>query len=228
MKDLRDEKRPGSRQALTFTVGGKPFKTFDQYKTGAELKQLAGIPQETDLFLEVQEGYEPDLIDNDEKVDLARTEVEHFYVKDKLKFFINGDPFISYEQYIRGRVIREFGKIPTGDDLFLKIAPPFQDDLITDDEEVDLARPGKEHFVSKPVNVTLIVNTRRKPWEKRTISFEEVIILAFGSYDPNPQKVYTVNYSGGPEPKPEGSMIKESVVHVKDKMNFDVSATNQS
>ena len=228
MKDLRHEKRPDCRQALTFTVEDKPFETFDQYKTGAELKQLAGIPRETELFLAVQEGYEPDLIGNDEKVDLARTDVEYFYVKDKLKFFVNGDPFNSYEQYIKGRVIREFGKIPVDNDLYLKVAPPFKDEMITDDEDVDLARPGKEHFISKPLDVTLIINTRLKPWKKRTISFEEVVILAFGSYDPNPQKVYTVNYSGGPRPKPEGSMVKGSVVPVKNKMNFDVSATNQS
>lgn len=228
MKDLRHEKRPDCRQALTFTVEDKSFETFDQYKTGAELKQLAGIPKETELFLAVHEGYEPNLIGNDEKVDLARTDLEYFFVKDKLKFFVNGDQFISYQQYIKGHVIRELGKIPAEDELFLKVPEPYEDEVIEDDRKVDLVLPGKEHFISKPFKVTILVNTRRKLWEKRTITFEEVVILAFDSYDPNPQKVYTVNYSGGVEPKLEGSMVKGSVVYVKNKMNFDVSATNQS
>lgn len=221
------EARHEGRQALTFTVEGKSFETFDQYKTGAELKQLAGIPLESELFLAVAEGYDPEFIGNDERIDLARTDVEHFYVKVKLKFTINGVQFISYEQYIKGSTIRQLGKIPATDDIFLKIEPPFKDELITD-EEVDLARPGKEHFVSKPVSITLIVNARPKLWNKRTISFEEVVILAFGSYDPNPNRVYTVTYSNGVPPKPEGTMVKGQVISVKDKTNFDVSSTDKS
>lgn len=231
MKDLQDaEKRPGGRQALTFTVEGKQFKTFEQYKTGAELKKLMDIPLETDLYLAVQEGYEPEIIGNEIGIDLAREDVEHFFVKIKLKFTINSEPFVSYKQYISGSKIRQLGNIPVSDELYLKNEPPFKDDLITNEEDVDLARPGKEHFISKekPFNVVLIVNARPKPWVKKTISFEEVVILAFGSYDPNPNKVYTVTYSGGVESKPDGTMVKGSVVHVKDKMNFDVSATDKS
>jgi len=73
----------------------------------------------------------------------------------------------------------------------------------------------------------LVVNARPKPWGKRTISFEELVILAFGAYDPNPNKVYTVTFSGGLPPKPEGSMIKGQTIQVKNKMNFDVSATDK-
>ena len=228
MKDLEKEQRHNDRQSLTFTVEGKPFETFDQYKTGAELKLLAGIPLETELFLAVDDGYEPELISNEGKVDLARENVEHFFVKVKLKFTINGVPFISYEQYIKGSAIRQLGKIPPSDDIFLKIEPPFKNELVTDDEEVDLARPGNEHFVSKPIDITLIVNARPKPWNKRTISFEDVVVLAFGSYDPNPNRVYTVTYSGGVPPKTEGTMVKGQVISVKDKTNFDVSATDKS
>ncbi|GAA4924608.1 multiubiquitin domain-containing protein [Mucilaginibacter defluvii] len=217
-----------NKEALVFYIDNKRFETFEQFMTGAALKKLAGIPLHIKMYLAVQEGYEPDLIKNDEQVDLARTDVEHFYVEDKLKFTINGEPFFSYEQYISAEKIRELGKVPGTDELFLKVPEPYEDELIVDGRQVDLALPGKEHFISKPFSVVILVNTRRKPWAKRTVTFEEVVILAFGSYDPNPQKVYTVNYSGGPEPKPEGSMVKGSVVLVKDKMNFDVSATNQS
>ena len=53
---------------------------------------------------------------------------------------------------------------------------------VTDDEIVDLARPGKENFFSKkPDNFTIIVNGRDKSWSKRTITFEEVVALAEGN-----------------------------------------------
>jgi hypothetical protein len=228
MKDLKTQERPDGRQALAFTVEAKAFETFDQYKTGAELKELAGIPLNTELFLAVEEDYEPELIGNDTPVDLARKDVEHFFVKAKLKFTINGVPFISYDQCILGKTIRELGKIPADHDILLKIEQPFKDELVADEEEVDLARPGKEHFISKPVSITLIVNARAKTWGKRTISFEEVVVLAFGSFDPNPNRVYTVTYSGGVHPKPEGTMVKGQIINIKDKTNFDVSATDKS
>jgi hypothetical protein len=229
MKDLND-KRPGGRQALTFTVEGKAFETFDQYKTGAELKQLAGIPLETELFLAVVEGYDPELIGNDDKVDLAREDVEHFYVKDKLKFTINDEPFTWYLQYISGKQIRDLGKIPEQDELFLKVAPPYEDELITADREVDLALPGFEHFYSSPVErtITLIVSGVRKSWDRKKISFKEVIILAYGTYDDRPTMVYTVAYEDGPRQNPEGSMVKGTEVFTKNLMIFHATATDKS
>ncbi|MGZ3836823.1 MAG: multiubiquitin domain-containing protein, partial [Mucilaginibacter sp.] len=137
-----------NKEALLFFIDSKQFETFEQYMTGAALKKLAGIPDHIKLYLAVQEGYEPELIENHKEVDLARKDIEHFFVKDKLKFTINSEPFISYEQYIKGSHIRKLGNIPADDDIYLTNVPPYKDDLIKNDEEVDLARPGREHFIS--------------------------------------------------------------------------------
>ncbi|MEI6265823.1 MAG: multiubiquitin domain-containing protein [Sphingobacteriia bacterium] len=222
-KSLSDSFKP-----LPFYIDGKRFESTEQFKSGSQLKELAGIPLTTEIYLEKEEGYEAELISNEKVVDLARKEKEQFFVKKKLNFTINGVPFISYKQYVLGSELKKIGNIPNSDDLFLKIAHPFEDELISDEEEVNLARPGKEHFISKQHSIVLVVNARPKPWVKRTISFEELVILAFGAYDPNPNKIYTVTYSGGLPPKPEGSMIKGQTIQVKNKMNFDVSATDKS
>ncbi|MCT3759786.1 multiubiquitin domain-containing protein [Elizabethkingia anophelis] len=215
---------------LKFVIEGKEYETFDQYKTGAELKQLAGIPLDTELFLSISKPYQDELIENEKQVNLARPETEYFFVKKKLQFFINGKLFTWYKQYIRGIQIRQLGNIPIDDDIFLDIKEGWQDDQILDDEVVDLARPGKEKFFSKPrpIEVTIIVNARPHLWKERDISFEQLVVLAFGSYDSNPNKGYTVTYSRGWEPKPEGTMVKGSVVRVKNKMIFDVTATDKS
>lgn len=216
------------KEPLVFIIEGKEYKTFDQYKTGKELKELAGIPLETELYLSITKPYKDELIENDTRVNLARPEQEHFFVKKKLKFFINGVEFTWYKQFIRGIQIRELGTIPADQDIFLDLKEGWQDDHITDDEVVDLARPGKEHFVSKPKSRIIFVNSREKQWNKDEISFEQVVVLAFGSYDNNPNKGYTVTYSRGYEPKPEGTMVKGSIVRVKNKMIFDVTATDKS
>lgn len=80
----------------------------------------------------------------------------------------------------------------------------------------------------KEKEFTIIVNTREKPWAKKEISYEEVVVLAFGSYSTDPNVVYTVTYFKGPESHHEGSLVKGDSVRVKDGMIFNVTQTNKS
>lgn len=69
----------------------------------------------------------------------------------------------------------------------------------------------------------IIVNTRPKTWDKKEISFREVVLLAFPNAVFNEQHIYTVTYSKGIDKKPKGSMVESGEpVHVKDGMVFDV------
>ena len=77
-------------------------------------------------------------------------------------------------------------------------------------------------------DVTIIVNTREKTWNKKEISYEEVIVLAFDSYSNDENVVYTVTYSKGPDSHHEGSLVKGGSVKVKDGMIFNVTQTNKS
>jgi hypothetical protein len=210
---------------LKFIIEGKEYETCEQYKTGAELKQLAGIPLETELFLSISKPYNDELIENDTRVNLARPETEYFFV---LHFTINGVPFTWYKQYIRGIQIRELGKISLDDELYLDLPDGWKDDFIEDDEIIDLARPGVERFVSRPKiqGIEIIVNQSRKKYDKPKISFEEVVRLANGSYDPD--RGYTVKYSDGPKENPNGLMSKGTEVFVKHNMNFNVRSNHQS
>ena len=212
-----------------FIIEGREYETCNQYMTGSELKQLARIPLDTELFLSISKPYEDELIENDKRVNLARPETEYFFVKRKLHFTINEIPFTWYKQYIRGVQIRELGNIPIGDELYLKLPGDWQDDFIEDDEIVDLARPGTEHFVSKPkpVDFIIIVNGREKEWKKQQISFEEVVSLAFPNVNYE-SSAYTVMYSAGAKQNSKGSMVKGDTVFVINRMNFNVTATNRS
>lgn len=75
----------------------------------------------------------------------------------------------------------------------------------------------------------IIVNTRKKKWAKKEISFREVVALAY----PNPvfdeNHSYTVVYSKGIDHKPKGTMVDGGEnVKVKDGMVFDVEHADRS
>ncbi len=147
-----------------------------------------------------------------------------------LQLTINGKQYEWHHEYITGAEIRKLGNIPPEEEIFLAIKKPWEDEPIADDTKVNLARPEIEHFYSKDKNhkITLIVNGRPKLWAEKTITFEQVVVLAFGSYDPNPNKVYTVTYDKGPHENPHGTMVNGDNVCVKDKMIFNVTCTDKS
>ena len=145
----------------------------------------------------------------------------------QLLFEINEKQYSWHKQYITGAEVRKLGNIPNDDEIFLKIKEPWTDEPIAG---VDLARPGIEKFFSKgkPVQVTLIVNGREKPWSEDKISYDQVVKLAYPNYVDNGTTYYTVTYDRGPHQNPEGSMVKGVVVIVKNKMIFNVTPTNKS
>lgn len=148
----------------------------------------------------------------------------------KLTFIINGKKHEWDQQYITGAEIRRLGNIPNEEEIYLQIKKPWADELISNETNVDLARPGIEYFFSeeKHKQVVIIVNGREKPWNERFITFEQVVILAFGAYEENQNRVFTVTYKRGPDNKPEGTMDKGDKVRVKNKMIFNVTATDKS
>jgi len=147
-----------------------------------------------------------------------------------LDLTINGKKYEWNQQYITGAEIRKLGHIGQDEEIFLAIKKPWEDEPIADDKQVNLARPEIEHFYSKDKShkITLIINGRPKDWTERAITFEQVVVLAFGSYDPNPNKVYTVTYDRGPHENPEGTMVKGDKVLTMDKMIFNVTCTDKS
>ena len=228
--DVNGQDDQKGRPSLILIIEGKKFEWFEQFITGKQLKELRGLPLDCELFLDIVEPWKDDAILNDEIVDLARQGIEQFYIKQKLKYSIDGKNFETDKQYIKGSQIRSQGNIPDDYQIFLDNKQPWEDDLIEDNEIVDLARPGKEKFYSKKevTEFIIIVNGREKQWCEKTISFKQVVELAFGNFQENPNTVYTVTYAKGPHQNPEGSMVKGDKVFVTNKMVFNVTATNKS
>ena len=141
-------------RTLEFTVEDKPYSTQKQYLTGAEIKALAGLASNSELFLTISNPWKDDSIGDDEEVDLARPGIEGFYIKKKLKFVIDGESYESDRQYILGSDIRRIGNIPLDYQIFLSVSGPYDDELIKDGDRVNLARPGIESFYGCKPNTT--------------------------------------------------------------------------
>lgn len=76
--------------------------------------------------------------------------------------------------------------------------------------------------------VCVIVNGRRKEVDKRRLTFDEVVALAFSTPPQGDAVQFTVQYTRGPEDKPSGTLVEGQSVKVKDGMEFDVTPTNRS
>jgi hypothetical protein len=92
----------------------------------------------------------------------------------------------------------------------------------------DLNKTGQGNNEDHGGGSKIIVNGTQKSWHEKQISFKDVIILAYGTYNDKPTMTYTVAYEDGPKENPEGSMVKNSVVYVKNKMIFHATATDRS
>ena len=87
---------------------------------------------------------------------------------------------------------------------------------------------GKDHAPGQNKEQVIIVNGKPKSYEGKKISYEEVVILAFGDDAFNEQFNYIVMYSKGNQDKPKGTLVAGESVKVKHKMIFNVKRTIRS
>lgn len=86
---------------------------------------------------------------------------------------------------------------------------------------------SQEKQTGKIKEFTIVVNAREKLWFQKTITFEQVVVLAFGLVQDYVNTTYTVFFKKGDNNK-EGIMSKGDAEKVKDDMRFNVTQTNRS
>lgn len=168
-----------SKNPLKFIIEDKEFETFDQYKTGAELKKLGNIPLEVDLYLKVEKSYEDELIENEKSVNLARLEIEKFYVKDVYVFVLDDSKYKSFKKIITGEEILKIAGI-----LDLKCFALYQKlkkhdfEKVNLDDKVDLSNKGIEHFITKDADTfTYTVDGEHEMTDKKFLTPNEIMKL---------------------------------------------------
>lgn len=179
-------------------------------------------------------------MEHDEIVEIEIIEIEIFVREGKkvpkgkhYKIRINNETFVIHAETITGTAILELVNETPATHTVYQHFHHGHVRIIHPEQHVDLTEPGIEVFSTEAKHeehheVSIFVNSREKKWNKRTISYEEVIILAFGTYSDDNNIVYTVTYSKGTEPHHEGSLVKGQSVKVKKGMVFNVTQTNRS
>lgn len=147
----------------------------------------------------------------------------------KLFFSVDGNRYFTENQFITGAQIKKIANLSDECELYL-VRQGHQYEFIDNSMSVNVAMPGIEHFETnkpKPVEpITIVVNTKSISFNEQKISYEQVVALVFGSY--NPQIGYTVVYSHGPHQNPKGNMAKGTDVFVKNNMEFNVGNPHKS
>ena len=83
--------------------------------------------------------------------------------------------------------------------------------------------PASKHLGKE---VTIYINTRKFTIEQKTLSYQDLVNLAFPGDAPSSDKVYEITYSN--EHGPDGKVGVGGEVKVKEGMVFHVGLTNRS
>jgi hypothetical protein len=129
-----------------------------------------------------------------------------------------------------GAALYLLGKVPNGFQLYREARGDHEDEPIDNDEEKECLTPD-EHFYSKEEHhkgFDIIVNAEQHHVDKKHASFEQIVKLAFPTPPPGKNILFTVTYYNGPKVNPEGILTAGQIVKIKNKMVFNVKATDRS
>lgn len=149
--------------------------------------------------------------------------------KHEVRIHIDQKPYESPNP-TTGEALYHLGHVRSGDDLFHEVRGDKEDPVVENDAEPIHLRED-EHFHSGPAQprkYTIIVNGQRKVVTTRTVTFDEIVKLAFPTPPPGANILYTVSYEDGPRVNPQGSLKEGQSVTVKSGMIFNVTATDKS
>lgn len=218
---------------FSFKVNGKKFETDEPKITGRKILETAGLEPAGEfelLFKKNEKGFEP--IQLDEQVDLREVGVEGFKAKPyrKIPIEIDSQKYEVEECFMTPLEILELaGKDPKN--YFLKelragnVEVGYEDDS---KHKVSLSKKSRFFICPVVVEYCIKVNLKDKIWGKPEITYEEVIILAYGSISNDPLVSYTILYKGGPKGHEKGSLVAGEKVCVTQKMVFNATQTNRS
>lgn len=228
--------RPARAYRIRFAQDGLDFAPLlisDPVPVGHQIIEAAGLDPDKgySLFAIVASGDFED-VRLDEPFDLRGKGAERFiaFLTDRdYKFEINGREMRWGKPLISGRELAKLAKPGRDEAVFLDVRGG-TDRMIEPSELIDLSVSGIERFVSAlrpPVEIEIIVNTRKKLVRGPTITFEDIVALAFpGPHDPN--VVFSMTYRKAASVPQSGELGQNGSITIKQGTVFNVTRTVQS
>jgi hypothetical protein len=155
--------------------------------------------------------------------------MENHEHKHEVRIHIDEKPYESPNP-TTGEALYKLGHVQPGFELFREVRGDKEDPVVPDEAEPIHLRED-EHFHSGPAQpreFTIIVNGQKKVVTARTVTFDEIVKLAFPTPPTGANILYTISYEDGPRANPQGSLKEGGKVKVKDWMIFNVTATDKS
>lgn len=143
----------------------------------------------------------------------------------EVRIHIDRQPYESPDP-TTGAGLYVLGKIGALRELFREVDGDREDEVVPNDA-TPLYLKKDEHFYSER-DFHIIVNARPKVVTERVLSFAQIVALAFDNPPTGPNIMFTITYRHGPRQNPEGSLLEGQSVKIKDKMIFNVTATDKS
>lgn len=125
-----------------------------------------------------------------------------------------------------GEALYHLGHVAEHRELFREVGGDREDELIPRDATI-IHLNQDEHFYSQTA-VTVVVNGEPHEVTETRLSFSEVVKLAYPVPPSGTCIEFTVTYRDGPPANPKGTLTAGHSVKIKNKMKFDVTATDRS
>jgi hypothetical protein len=144
-----------------------------------------------------------------------------------VKFFIDQEAYHS-ANLTTGAALYVLGNVEPGMELFREVTGERVDPELPNGPEAVHLKEGEHFHSGKPKAFHIIVNGQQKTVTTKTVSYENIVKLAFPDPITGLNIIYTVGYEDGPHHNPSGSLMPGGNVKVKDGMIFDVTPTDKS
>lgn len=165
-----------------------------------------------------------------EPFDLRERGAERFiaFQSDRdFKLTLNDNELRWGKPVISGTILYGLAKPGEGEGVFLEV-PGGEDRLVEHGDLIDLTQPGIEQFITARLTFEIIVNSRPRTVNARTVTFEQIVQLAFpGQHEPN--VVFSMTYRHAASTPHAGELGAGGSIEVKKKGTvFNVTRTVQS
>ena len=144
-----------------------------------------------------------------------------------MKIFIDQNAYHSPNP-TTGAALYALGKVKPGLELFREVTGDREDPEVANGPEAVHLKEDEHFHSGKP---KVVQDHRERPGKDvttKTVSYEQIVTLAFPNPVTGPNIIYTVGYEDGPHKNPSGSLMPGGKVRVKDGMIFDVTPTDKS
>jgi len=104
---------PMGHKSYHFKVDGKNFESRNQIVTGLEIRLLAGLSADSELYVDMPHGWQDHYVGCEESVDLGKPGVEKFItLAHKTVIFVNGTPYEYHKEKVAFEQIVEYAHVP--------------------------------------------------------------------------------------------------------------------